>query len=148
MRFVRGLHFWAAQAMYVTAILHLLRIFFTGSYKRPREGNWLIGGGDVRARDLRAVHRHRAEVGPGRIRGPRPQHRDRQPPRRRRPLAPPTSPAGSVSTSLDGPAGTVTALRVAISGLVLIVAIVLAARVMIALERFRRRSLEAGSNEE
>ena len=43
MRFVRGLHFWAAQAMYVTATLHLLRIFFTGSYKRPREGNWLIG---------------------------------------------------------------------------------------------------------
>ena len=43
MRLVRGLHFWAAQAMYVTAVLHLLRVFFTGSYKRPREGNWLIG---------------------------------------------------------------------------------------------------------
>lgn len=43
MRFVRGLHFWAAQAMYVTAVLHLIRVFFTGSYKRPREGNWLIG---------------------------------------------------------------------------------------------------------
>ena len=43
MRFVRAVHFWAAQAMYVTAILHLLRVFFTGSYKRPREGNWLIG---------------------------------------------------------------------------------------------------------
>ena len=43
MRFVRALHFWAAQAMYVTAALHLLRVFFTGSYKRPREGNWLIG---------------------------------------------------------------------------------------------------------
>ncbi|MFC5175104.1 cytochrome b [Nocardioides taihuensis] len=43
MRFVRSLHFWAAQAMYVTAALHLLRVFFTGSYKRPREGNWLIG---------------------------------------------------------------------------------------------------------
>ena len=43
MRFVRGLHFWAAQAMYVTAALHLLRVIFTGSYKRPREGNWLVG---------------------------------------------------------------------------------------------------------
>jgi len=43
MGFVRALHFWAAQAMYVTAALHLLRVFFTGSYKRPREGNWLIG---------------------------------------------------------------------------------------------------------
>ena len=43
MRFVRGVHFWAAQAMYVTAALHLLRVFITGSYKKPREGNWLIG---------------------------------------------------------------------------------------------------------
>ncbi|MEO5851353.1 MAG: cytochrome b N-terminal domain-containing protein, partial [Nocardioides sp.] len=31
------------QAMYVTAALHLMRVFVTGSYKRPREGNWLIG---------------------------------------------------------------------------------------------------------
>jgi len=43
MRFVRGIHYWAAQAMYVTAALHLIRVFFTGSYKRPREGNWLVG---------------------------------------------------------------------------------------------------------
>ena len=43
MGFVRALHFWAAQAMYVTATLHLLRVYFTGSYKKPREGNWLIG---------------------------------------------------------------------------------------------------------
>ena len=42
-RWVRGVHFWAAEAMYVLAILHLLRIYFTGSYKRPREANWLIG---------------------------------------------------------------------------------------------------------
>ena len=40
---IRGVHFWAAQAMYVLAALHLLRIFLTGSYKRPREANWLIG---------------------------------------------------------------------------------------------------------
>lgn len=41
--FVRGVHFWAAQAMYVLATLHLLRVFVTGSYKRPREVNWLVG---------------------------------------------------------------------------------------------------------
>ncbi len=41
--FVRGIHFWAAQAMYVLAGLHLLRVFITASYKKPREGNWLIG---------------------------------------------------------------------------------------------------------
>lgn len=41
--FLRGVHFWASQAMYVTAGLHLIRVFVTGSFKRPREGNWLIG---------------------------------------------------------------------------------------------------------
>lgn len=41
--FVRGVHFWASQTMYVTALLHLARVFFTGSYKKPREANWLIG---------------------------------------------------------------------------------------------------------
>ena len=43
--FTRSLHFWAAQAMYVLVALHLIRVFLTGSYKRPREGNWLIGVG-------------------------------------------------------------------------------------------------------
>ena len=42
-QFLRGLHYWAAQAMYVLTALHLLRVFLTGSYKRPREANWLIG---------------------------------------------------------------------------------------------------------
>lgn len=40
---LRGIHFWAAQAMYVTAVLHLARVFVTGSYKRPREANYLLG---------------------------------------------------------------------------------------------------------
>ena len=42
-QFLRGVHYWAAQAMYVLAGLHLLRVFLTGSYKRPREANWLVG---------------------------------------------------------------------------------------------------------
>jgi ubiquinol-cytochrome c reductase cytochrome b subunit len=42
---IRGIHYWGAQAMYVLAVLHLLRVFITGSYKRPREANWLIGLG-------------------------------------------------------------------------------------------------------
>ena len=41
--FARGLHFWAAQAMYVLAVMHLLRVFLHASYKRPREGNWIVG---------------------------------------------------------------------------------------------------------
>ncbi|MBL0886179.1 cytochrome b [Myceligenerans indicum] len=41
--FARGLHYWAAQAMYVLVALHLLRVIFHGSYKRPREANYLVG---------------------------------------------------------------------------------------------------------
>lgn len=41
--FTRGLHFWAAQAMFVLALLHMLRVFLHGSFKRPREGNWIVG---------------------------------------------------------------------------------------------------------
>ena len=40
---IRGIHLWAAQAMYVLAAAHLARVLLTGSYKRPREANWLIG---------------------------------------------------------------------------------------------------------
>ncbi len=43
--FIRSLHFWTANLVVVTALLHLTRVFATGSYKRPREINWLIGLG-------------------------------------------------------------------------------------------------------
>lgn len=43
MGFIRGLHYWAAQAVFVTIILHMVRIYITGSYKKPREFNWLVG---------------------------------------------------------------------------------------------------------
>src|SRR5215471_1616362 len=42
-KFVRGLHYWGAMAMVVLVGLHLLRVFVSGSFKRPREGNWVIG---------------------------------------------------------------------------------------------------------
>ena len=40
---VRGLHYWAAQALVVSVSLHMLRVVFTGGYKRPRRFNWLLG---------------------------------------------------------------------------------------------------------
>lgn len=40
---VRGIHFWLANIVVVTVFLHLARIFATGSFKRPRELNWLVG---------------------------------------------------------------------------------------------------------
>ncbi|HEX9051990.1 MAG TPA: cytochrome b N-terminal domain-containing protein [Anaeromyxobacter sp.] len=39
----RNLHRWAAHGMVVTVILHMYRVFLTGSYKPPREFNWVVG---------------------------------------------------------------------------------------------------------
>ncbi|MDF1521889.1 MAG: cytochrome b N-terminal domain-containing protein [Trueperaceae bacterium] len=43
--FARNLHYWAANAMLLTALLHMLRVQYTGAFKRPREANWLVGIG-------------------------------------------------------------------------------------------------------
>ncbi len=42
-RFIRGIHYWGAMAMIVLIGLHLLRVFVSGSFKRPREGTWTFG---------------------------------------------------------------------------------------------------------
>ena len=41
--FIRGLHHWGASAMIVLVVLHLLRVFFYGAYKYPREATWITG---------------------------------------------------------------------------------------------------------
>ncbi len=40
---VRGLHYWAGQALVVTTALHLVRVLLTGAYQPPRRFNWLLG---------------------------------------------------------------------------------------------------------
>lgn len=40
---VRGMHHWGASLVLVMVFLHTLRVFFTGSYKKPREMNWVVG---------------------------------------------------------------------------------------------------------
>ena len=40
---MRELHRWGAHAMIITVWLHMFRVFMTGSYKPPREFNWVIG---------------------------------------------------------------------------------------------------------
>ncbi len=42
-KILRNMHRWAAHAMIITAWLHMMRVFFTGSYKKPREFNWSVG---------------------------------------------------------------------------------------------------------
>jgi cytochrome b-561 len=42
---IRRMHHWAAH-LFVAAIgLHMLRVFFTGAYRNPREPNWVVGSG-------------------------------------------------------------------------------------------------------
>ncbi|MFG2720117.1 cytochrome bc complex cytochrome b subunit [Streptomyces sp. NPDC048416] len=40
---IRQMHHWAALIFMAAISVHLLRIFFTGSFRRPREFNWAIG---------------------------------------------------------------------------------------------------------
>jgi len=39
----RSLHKWAATGMVAAVILHQMRVYFTGAYRKPRELNWMIG---------------------------------------------------------------------------------------------------------
>ncbi|MGL4340548.1 MAG: cytochrome bc1 complex cytochrome b subunit [Rhodoglobus sp.] len=40
---MRQVHHWAALLFVASIGLHMLRIFFTGAFRKPREINWLIG---------------------------------------------------------------------------------------------------------
>jgi ubiquinol-cytochrome c reductase cytochrome b subunit len=40
---IRQIHHWAADLFMVGIMAHMLRVFFTGAYRKPREVNWLIG---------------------------------------------------------------------------------------------------------
>ncbi|HEB53183.1 MAG TPA: cytochrome bc complex cytochrome b subunit, partial [bacterium] len=41
--YLRGIHKWGATLMVASVILHQMRVFFTGAYRKPREMNWMIG---------------------------------------------------------------------------------------------------------
>ncbi|WP_456473943.1 cytochrome b [Candidatus Pyrohabitans sp.] len=40
---VRSLHYWAGNVMIAAVLLHMLRVYFMGAYRKPRELNWLVG---------------------------------------------------------------------------------------------------------
>jgi quinol-cytochrome oxidoreductase complex cytochrome b subunit len=40
---IRNVHRWAAHLMVLVVALHLVRVFYAGAYKKPREFNWVIG---------------------------------------------------------------------------------------------------------
>lgn len=41
--FLRNLHRWSAHAMVAIVFLHMLRVFYAGAYRAPRQFNWVIG---------------------------------------------------------------------------------------------------------
>src|SRR3954453_6004117 len=42
-KLLRNMNRWAAHLMIITVLLHMFRVFLTGSYKKPREFNWAVG---------------------------------------------------------------------------------------------------------
>jgi len=42
-QFVRNIHHWSGNFLLIVVFLHLLRVFFTGALRAPRQFNWIIG---------------------------------------------------------------------------------------------------------
>jgi len=42
---MRQIHHWAALIFMAAIVVHLMRVFFTGAFRKPREFNWIIGVG-------------------------------------------------------------------------------------------------------
>jgi len=42
---MRQIHHWAALIFMVGIVVHLMRVYFTGAFRKPREFNWIIGVG-------------------------------------------------------------------------------------------------------
>ena len=42
-QFMRNIHRWAAHLMVVVVFVHMLRVFYSGAYRAPRQFNWMVG---------------------------------------------------------------------------------------------------------
>lgn len=40
---LRNMHRWSAHLMVIVVVLHMVRVFYTGAYKPPRQFNWVVG---------------------------------------------------------------------------------------------------------
>ena len=54
---IRQTHHWAADVFIVAIVLHLLRVFFTGAFRKPRELTWIVGLIDAVHRAARGLSR-------------------------------------------------------------------------------------------
>jgi ubiquinol-cytochrome c reductase cytochrome b subunit len=41
---MRQMHHWSAMLFIAAMFVHMMRVFFTGAFRKPRELNWVIGG--------------------------------------------------------------------------------------------------------
>ena len=71
---MRQMHHWAAMLFIAAMMVHLLRVFFTGAHRKPRELNWVIGCLLLHPRHARGLHRLLAARRPA-LRHRRPCHR-------------------------------------------------------------------------
>ena len=74
--FVRNMHRWAAHLMVLTVFLHMIRVFYHGAYKPPREFNWAIGVAAPLLHPVAELHRLPAAMGPDRLLGHHRGHPD------------------------------------------------------------------------
>lgn len=42
-KLLRNIHKWGGEGMIITVLLHMARVFYTSSYKKGREFNWVVG---------------------------------------------------------------------------------------------------------
>ena len=42
-QFIRNVHHWSGNLLVIVTFLHMLRVFFTGGFRAPREFNWVLG---------------------------------------------------------------------------------------------------------
>ena len=74
--FVRNMHRWAAHLMVLTVFLHMIRVFYHGAYKPPREFNWVDRRPAALLHAGAELHRLPAAVGPDRVLGHHGRHPD------------------------------------------------------------------------
>ena len=73
---LRNLHRWMAHAMIILVLMHMMRVFYTGAYKPPREFNWVVGVVLFIPDPAAFLHRLPAAVGPARLLGHHRGHHD------------------------------------------------------------------------
>ena len=75
---LRNMHRWSAHAMVAVVFLHMCRVFWTGSYKPPREFNWVVGVLLLLLDAGSVVHRLPAAVGSAGVLGDHGRHQHRR----------------------------------------------------------------------